>query len=90
MEQQEIEAIEIDLLLEAIFRRYGYDFRNYARASMERRIRHGMERLGCQQVSELTRRILYEPAFFQELIASFSITVTEMFRDPEVYAFLRR
>lgn len=90
MEPQEIEAIEIDLLLEAIYRRYGYDFRNYARASMERRIQHGMERLGCQQVSELTRRILYEPAFFQELIASFSITVTEMFRDPEVYAFLRR
>ncbi len=89
MEQQAVEAIEIDLLLEAIFRRYGYDFRNYARASMERRIRHGMERLGCQQVSELTRRILYEPAFFQDLIASFSITVTEMFRDPEVYAFLR-
>jgi len=89
MEQQEILAIEIDLLLEAIFRRYGYDFRNYARASMERRIRHGMQRLGCQQVSELIRRILYEPAFFQELIDSFSITVTEMFRDPEVYVFLR-
>ena len=89
MEQQEIESIEMDLLLEGIFRRYGYDFRNYARASMERRIRHGMEKLGCRQVSELTRRILYEPPFFQKLIDRFSITVTEMFRDPEVYAFLR-
>jgi len=90
MEQPEIEAIEIDLLLEAIFRRYGYDFRHYARASMERRIHHGMERLKCRQISELTRRILYEPAFFEDLIDSFSITVTEMFRDPEVYAFLRK
>jgi len=90
MDQQDIEAIEIDLLLEAIFRRYGYDFRHYAKASMERRIHHGMERLGCRQVSELTRRILYEPPFFQDLIDSFSITVTEMFRDPEVYAFLRK
>lgn len=90
MDQPEIEAIEIDLLLEAIFRRYGYDFRHYARASMERRIHYGMERLDCRQVSELTRRILYEPEFFQDLIDSFSITVTEMFRDPEVYAFLRK
>jgi chemotaxis protein methyltransferase CheR len=89
MEPHQIEAIETDLLLEAIFRRYGYDFRNYARASMERRIRHGLQRLGCKQISELTRRILYEPEFFQELIDGFSITVTEMFRDPEVYAQLR-
>jgi chemotaxis protein methyltransferase CheR len=90
MEAHEIKTLEIDLLLEAIFRRYGYDFRHYARASMERRVQHGMDRLGCPQISELTRRILYEPDFFQELIDSFSITVTEMFRDPEVYAFLRR
>jgi len=89
MDARQIEAIEIDLLLEAIFRRYGYDFRDYARASMERRIRHGLQRLGCEQVSEMTRRILYEPEFFQELIDGFSITVTEMFRDPEAYAFLR-
>ncbi len=89
METHQIEAIETDLLLEAIFRRYGYDFRDYARASMERRIRHGLQRLGCGQISELTRRILYEPEFFQELIDGFSITVTEMFRDPEVYAQLR-
>jgi len=89
MEAQKIEAIEIDLLLEAIFRRYGYDFRHYARASIERRIKVGMDRLDCHPLSELTRRILHEPSFFQELLNSFSITVTEMFRDPEVYACLR-
>ncbi|MDD5758245.1 MAG: protein-glutamate O-methyltransferase CheR [Desulfobulbaceae bacterium] len=90
MEAQEIVAIEMDLLLEAIFRRYGYDFRHYARASMERRILQGMHKLDCQNISELTRRVLYEPAFFQELINNFSITVTEMFRDPETYAYLRK
>lgn len=89
MEPHEIEDIEIDLLLEAVFRRYGYDFRHYARASMERRIRQGMERLDCPDISTLTRRILYDPAVFQRLIGGFSITVTEMFRDPEVYAQLR-
>lgn len=90
METQKIASIEIDLLLEGIFRRYGYDFRHYSRASMERRILQGMHKLGCQHISELTRRVLYEPAFFQELIDNFSITVTEMFRDPETYAYLRK
>jgi len=90
MEAQQIEAIEIDLLLEAIFRRYGYDFRHYARASMERRIYAGMDRLNCRPLSELSRRVLHEPTLFQELLNSFSITVTEMFRDPEVYAYLRK
>lgn len=89
MDLQEVHGIEIELLLEAIFRRYGYDFRRYARASMERRIRHGMDRLRCGSVTELIGRVLHEPDTFQELIDSFSITVTEMFRDPEAYAFLR-
>lgn len=89
MDSKEVCDIEIDLLLEAIFRRYGYDFRHYARASMVRRIRHGMERLQCGAVAELIGRILHEPDTFQDLIDSFSITITEMFRDPEVYAFLR-
>jgi len=89
MELREIHDIEISLLLEAIFRRYGHDFRHYAMASMERRIRHGMERLHCRSVTELMGRILHEPATFQDLLDSFSITITEMFRDPAVYAFLR-
>ncbi|MBA3015759.1 MAG: protein-glutamate O-methyltransferase CheR [Proteobacteria bacterium] len=89
MDHGEVLGIEIDLLLEAIFRRYGYDFRHYARASIERRIRHGMERLKCETVSELIGRILHEPDTFQDLIDSFSITITEMFRDPEVYSLLR-
>ncbi len=89
MNNQEIEDIEIDLLLEAMVRRYGYDFRNYARASIERRIHQAMTDLKCENVSALTARIMWDPAFFQKLIGHFSITVTEMFRDPEFYTVLR-
>lgn len=85
----DIETIEINLLLEGIFQRYGYDFRHYSRASMERRVRQAMSKMRCVTISELTGRLLHDPVFFQQVVADFSITVTEMFRDPEVYRVLR-
>jgi chemotaxis protein methyltransferase CheR len=89
MEKTEIEDIELDLLLEAIFKRYGYDFRDYSRASMERRVKHAKMKMGCAEISDLTRMVLHEPDLFQEVLADFSITVTEMFRDPDVYKVIR-
>jgi chemotaxis protein methyltransferase CheR len=85
----DLESIEIDLLLEAIFRRYGYDFRDYARASIERRIRLFLSGSGCATVSEMIPRVLHEAEFFSRLAPYFSIPVTEMFRDPWVYRALR-
>ncbi len=90
MEKSAIIDIELDLLLEAIVRRFGYDFRNYSRASMERRVEQAKIRMGCDEISDLTKHLLHEPAFFQKLVSDFSITVTEMFRDPEVYSTLRQ
>jgi len=81
--------IEIQLLLEAIFLRYGYDFRNYSKAHIKRRILH---RLGISMLSSVTQlqdRILRERAFFIEFLNDLSITVTEMFRDPDFYKSLR-
>jgi len=81
--------IEIQLLLEAIFLRYGYDFRNYSKAHIKRRILH---RLGISMLSSVTQlqdRILRERAFFIDFLDDLSINVTEMFRDPEFYKSLR-
>jgi chemotaxis protein methyltransferase CheR len=89
MEKRNIEEIETDLFLEAIVRRYGYDFRNYSRASMGRRIRQAMSNFHCDNISAMTARLMHEPEFFQHLVSHFSITVTEMFRDPEFYRVLR-
>ena len=89
MKPCEIENIEIDLLLDAIFRRYGHDFRHYARASVERRVRHFLSRAGCATISEMIPKLLHEETFFAGFLGQFSITVTEMFRDPFVYKSIR-
>ena len=90
-----IENIEISLLLEAIYQRYGYDFRNYARASIKRRIlsflatHPGLMEPQDEKISRLIPLILYDQNLFQELLQCFSVTVTEMFRDPELFKALR-
>lgn len=89
MNQQEIERIEIDLLLEAVYRRYGYDFRSYARASVERRLRNFTQQQRMATIAELVPRMLHDEGLFAELARQFSVSVTEMFRDPFVYRALR-
>lgn len=89
MRTDEIEGIELRLLLEAIHLRYGYDFRSYAQASVERRVRGFLPSCGCATVSELIPRVIHDEALFSRLVQTLSITVTEMFRDPFVYRALR-
>lgn len=89
MTEIESEKIEIELLLEAIYRKYGYDFRNYAKASIKRRILHHCALSGLKTISELQHRILYNVKFFEALLMDFSINVTEMFRDPSFFRALR-
>lgn len=89
MKEQQIEAIEINLLLEAIYQRYGYDFRRYARASIKRRINYSLNRFGFTRISDLTRMLLRDEKFFEELLGNFAVSVTEMFRDPDFYKVIR-
>lgn len=80
------EKIEIDLLLDAIFLRHGYDFRNYARSSLMRRLHYIKQKNGLTYISDMIPKVLYDEAFTNQLLLDLSVTVTEMFRDPE---FLR-
>jgi chemotaxis protein methyltransferase CheR len=89
-QEEDIQEIELNLLLEAIFQRYGYDFRHYARASVKRRVQRILEKSGCARISELIPRFLYDEAFSQAAIQEFSVSVTEMFRDPEFYRAFRQ
>lgn len=86
----EIEKIEISLLLEAIFQRYGHDFRNYAYSSIKRRIQHRLEIDKLESISQLQHNVLYDSLFMKKLLSDFSINVTEMFRDPEFYSSFRK
>lgn len=81
--------LELDLLLEAIWRRYHYDFRGYSRASLHRRMTRARQRFGCSSISELQHRILHHPRSFPELMGYLTIQVSEMFRDPAHFRALR-
>jgi chemotaxis protein methyltransferase CheR len=90
MHKRDLEELETSLLLEAIYRRYGHDFRQYARASVKRRVLRILERALVEKVSDLIPKILHDELFFEEIIGEFSITVTEMFRDPGYYLSIRK
>src|SRR5207247_713654 len=47
------EQIEIDLLVEGIYRLYGFDFRDYSRSSLRRRVRHAVETERIETISGL-------------------------------------
>jgi len=85
----DLEQLEIELLLEAIHRRYGWDFRLYAPASLRRRLRRRMDGEGVATVSALQERLLHDPAAMERLLLDLSINVTSMFRDPGFFLALR-
>jgi chemotaxis protein methyltransferase CheR len=85
----DVEALEIDLLLTAIERRYGYDFRQYSGASLRRRIRRAVEREGVGAVSELQSRILHDPYCMQRFVTHVAVYTTAMFRDAAFYLAIR-
>ena len=85
----DLERIEIELLLEGIFRHYGFDFRAYAYASIRRRLWKRIEEEGLSNVSALQERVLHEPALMEKLLLDLSINVTAMFRDPSFYVTFR-
>ena len=89
MDESDIEQIEINLLLDAVQQRYGYDFRNYARASIERRVRSLCRSNGCRYLSEILPELLRDASYLEKIIREFSVTVTEFFRDPFVYQSIR-
>jgi chemotaxis protein methyltransferase CheR len=88
-DQQELEQLEVELLLEAVYRRYGFDFRQYAQASLKRRLYRRMAVERVSTLSQLQDRLLHEPGSMEGLLLDLSINVTAMFRDPTFYAALR-
>lgn len=89
MNPEDIEKIELELFLDTLYRRYGYDFRHYARASVRRRARHILTKSGHKRLSDLIPLLLHDEDFAAKAIYDFSITVTEMFRDPDFYRAVR-
>ncbi|MDE2320377.1 MAG: protein-glutamate O-methyltransferase CheR [candidate division NC10 bacterium] len=90
MNKNELEEIELSLLLEGVYQRYGYDFREYAEASLKRRVRQCIREEQVTTISGLQEKILREPACMERFLMTMSVDVTAMFRDPAFYLALRK
>jgi chemotaxis protein methyltransferase CheR len=88
-ERIELEEIEIQLLLEGIYQYYGYDFRNYALASVRRRIWNVIRAERLRTISALQEHVLHNRAALERFLLALSVNVTAMFRDPAFYLAFR-
>lgn len=89
MEHTDLENLEIDLLLEGIYRQYGFDFREYARGSIKRRLWQRIYAERLESISGLQEKVLHDPDTMNRLLEDLSINVTSMFRDPSFYRAVR-
>lgn len=84
-----LEDLALELFIQTLRLRHGYDFSGYARASLKRRVEQFARDIGVRNIGELVPRMIYEPALIGEVVARLSVPVSDMFRDPEVFATLR-
>lgn len=83
------EEIEFRLLLDAVHRRYHYDFRGYSVASLKRRLMQARERFGCRSFSQLQDRVLHDETVLPDLLSYMTVQVSELFRDPTYFRAIR-
>ncbi len=86
----ELERIEVQVLLEAIYQHYGFDFRGYAPGSLKRRLWRRAYAEKVETMSALQDRVLHDPAVMERLLLDLSINVTSMFRDPSFFQAMRQ
>lgn len=84
------DELDIHLLIEGLYYRYGYDFRNYAPASLRRRIQSFLRTEGIATVAELQAQALSDRAWAERLLLGLTVNTTAMFRDPSFYVAFRQ
>jgi len=90
MKELQLEDVEVQLLIEGLYRRYGYDFRNYAQASLKRRIHSFLKVEGLPSISVLQAQVLRDRAYADRLLMGLTVNTTAMFRDPSFYMAFRQ
>ncbi|VEG58621.1 protein-glutamate O-methyltransferase [Mycolicibacterium aurum] len=86
---RELAQIEADAFFYAVYEHLGYDFRHYSDASRNRRLAAFVQRHSFRTISEAQGQVLRDPDLLAALLAGMTVNVTEMFRDPKVFAKLR-
>lgn len=89
IENVDIEDIELDLLIEGLYRHFGYDFRNYSKAHLKRRLITRVKTESLQSISQLQHQLFHTEGYLEQLLLDFSINVTELFRDPSFFRLIR-
>jgi chemotaxis protein methyltransferase CheR len=82
--------IELRMLVEAVYLKYNYDFRDYTGASQKRRVLAALRAMECASVSALQARVMHDADAFRQLLQFLTIPVTEMFRDPDYWLAVRQ
>jgi chemotaxis protein methyltransferase CheR len=85
----ELDNLEVALFVQAMQRRHGYDFSQYAPASLKRRIQQLVEQMECKTISGLIERMLHEPQLLPRLLDGLTVPASDMFRDPAMFRCLR-
>jgi chemotaxis protein methyltransferase CheR len=85
----EVEALEVRMLLEALYARYGYDFRGYGATSMRRRVVSILAKSGLNHLGDLQHKLLTEPEYFADVLEQLTVQVSDLFRDPGFFEVLR-
>lgn len=84
-----LDAVERHLLLEGLFLKYGYDFRQYSESSLNRRLTWIMTQFKCDDLMDLLKKSLRSEEFFFSILQHFTIGTTEFFRDPSFFRALK-
>lgn len=84
-----IDPVEEQLFLEGVFLKYGYDFRQYAASSLNRRLENVLTRMNAADPMDLLKMVLRDRAAFERVLTMMTVTTTEAFRDPPFFRALR-
>jgi chemotaxis protein methyltransferase CheR len=77
-------------ILEGILEKYGYDFRDYSRPELEKRMRQFMVQEDIPDLPAFGDGVLSLPEIFQRFLLAMSSNGASMFKEPGLYAALRR
>ncbi len=89
MTENELTNLEMELLIQAVLNRYQYDFRQYSRSSLRRRLEQAKIKFSCKTISEIQNKLLHDGDFFPQMLAYLTVNTTEFFRDPSYFLGLK-
>jgi len=81
--------IEVECLIQALFLRWGHDFRGYSRPSLRRRVARYLTESNYARMADLQHDLVRDRQRCQHFVRGLTINVTDMFRDPAFYQVLR-